>query len=93
MEDLDADHTTGRCELERVRQDIDDDLVKVVTVYPYWQHLGVVLIAELDVLRLRLLGEEGMDISDETNQVCLTHMHLHLSFVNLTEVHHLVDES
>ena len=48
---------------------------------------------EQDVLVLRLLGKERVDVANERHQIGLAHAHLHLSLVNLSEVHHLVDES
>ena len=48
---------------------------------------------ELDVLVLRLLGKQLVDVADERHQVGLAHVHLHLSLVNLSQVHHLVDEA
>ena len=38
------------------------------------------------------MAEEGVDIVDEAHEVLLAHAHLHLALVDLTEVHHLVDE-
>ena len=34
-----------------------------------------------------------MDVAYKRNQFRFAHVHLHLSLVNLTEVHHLVDEA
>ena len=48
---------------------------------------------ELDLTGLRLMCEEGVDVVDEAHEVALAHTHLHLSLVNLTEVHHLVDQA
>ena len=48
---------------------------------------------ELDVLVFRLLGKQLVDVADEAHQVGFAHVHLHLALVNLSEVHHLVDET
>ena len=93
MGDAEADNTSCRCELEGIRQDVGNHLVEVVAVNPDGQYLGVVLIAELDILRLGLLGEQHIYVAHEIDEVGLTHSHLHLSLVNLTEVHHLVNQS
>ena len=37
--------------------------------------------------------EEGVDVVDEAHEITLAHTHLHLSLVNLPEVHHLVDQA
>ena len=51
------------------------------------------VIAELYVLSLCLLGKQVVYIAQETDQLRFAHMHLHLSLINLSQIHHLVDES
>ena len=89
----DAYVSPRRCVLKRITEQVDDDLVEVATVYPYRQHLGVMLIDKTDVLGLGLLVEESVNITNKRDKLRLTHVHLHLPFVYLTKVHHLVDES
>ena len=50
-------------------------------------------IGQGQTLRLGLMFKEVVDLLDECYEVCLCHMHLHLSFVNLSQIHHLVDEA
>ena len=85
--------SASRCELEGIGEEVDDDLVEIVAVNPYGQLIGIMIEGELDILCLSLLQEEGVDITHEGYELGLTHVHLHLTFVNLTQVHHLVDES
>ena len=88
----DADLSARRGVLKGVGEHVDHHLVKVRTVNPYGQAVAVVLEQEVDLARLGLMAEEGIDVVDKPNEVLLTHVHLHLSLVDLTEVHHLVDE-
>ena len=55
--------------------------------------LSLVLKVKLNVLALGLLGKQCVDVVDEAHHVGFAHVHLHLSLVNLSQVHHLVDES
>ena len=87
------DSSSCRRKLKSVGEEIDDNLIKIIAVYPYWQHLSVVLVGKLYVLGFCLLAEQREDIAHKGYQLCLAHMHLHLSFVNLSKVHHLVDKS
>ena len=47
---------------------------------------------ELDALGHRLLAEEFVFIANEGNHIGLAHVHHHLSLVNLSQVHHLVNQ-
>ena len=85
--------SASRGELEGIGEEVDDDLVEIVAVNPYGQLIGIMIEGELDILCLSLLQEEGVDITHEGYELGLTHVHLHLTFVYLTQVHHLVDES
>ena len=84
---------TCGCKLKRIRQDIDDDLVEVATVYPCHDTFLVAVEVEQDVLVLRLLGKQRINVVDEAYQVGVAHVQLHLALVNLSQVHHLVDEA
>ena len=79
-------------ELKRVRQQVHHHLVEVFAVYPNRQSVGVVLIAQFDVLTARLHLEERVQILHERYEVSLTHAHHHLSLLDLPQVHHLVDQ-
>ena len=92
MGDADLDVAARWCELEGIRQDVDDDLVEVLAVDPDGQMLAVVLITKVDVLGVGLPLKQGVDILDEGNQVGLLHSHLHHTLVDLPQVHHLVDQ-
>ena len=85
--------STSGSELKGIRQQVDDDFVEIVAVNPYWQLLCIALVGKLYVLGLGLLREEGIDVAYERNEFRLAHVHLHLPLVNLTQVHHLVDEA
>ena len=50
------------------------------------------LVFEVDALGNGLLLEKVVFFIDERNHIGLAHTHYHLSLVNLSEVHHLVDE-
>ena len=91
--EADADLTAGRGVFEGVGEHVDNDLVEVRTVDPYGQFLAVVVVGERDLPHLRLVVEEGVDIIDESHEVALAHAHLHLTLVDLPEVHHLVDQA
>ena len=91
--DMDADVATWRRKLKGIREDIHHHLVEVATIHPYGQLIRIVVKAEPDVLHLGLLCKQGIDIVHETNEVGFAHTHLHLSLVNLPEVHHLVNQS
>ena len=39
------------------------------------------------------MGKECIDVAHKFNQVGFTHAHLHLSLVDFSHVHHLVDEA
>ena len=90
---VDANLTACRRELKGVREDVDNDLVEVGTVNPHRQLGGIVLVGEGDALGLGLLGKQGVDVTDEGDELGLAHVHLHQSLINLTQVHHLVDKS
>ena len=47
---------------------------------------------ELDALGNRLLAEEFVFIANKGNHIGFAHVHHHLSLVNLSQVHHLVDQ-
>ena len=79
-------------ELKGVRQQVHHHLVEVLTVYPYRQAVGVVHIAQLDVLTARLHLEERVQVLHERYEVGLAHAHHHLSLLNLPQVHHLVNQ-
>ena len=51
------------------------------------------LIAEFDVFGLGLLGKQRVDVIHKANQVGFAHVHHHLTLVNLSQVHHLVNQS
>ena len=85
--------SASRGELEGIGEEVDDDLVEIVAVNPYGQLIGIMVEGELDILCLSLLREEGVDVTHKGYEFSLTHVHLHLTFVYLTQVHHLVDES
>ena len=89
----DIDCSTCWRKLKGIGEKINDNLVEVAAVNPYWQFRGVVFVVELDALGFGLLGEERMNVANKANQVRFAHMHLHLPFVNLSQVHHLVDEA
>ena len=90
-----ADHdlTTRRRELKGVGEDIDDDLIKLLAIDPDTEIVDIVLIFERHLLGGGLMLEEGVDIGDEGHEIGLRHAHHHLSLVNLTEVHHLIDQT
>ena len=88
----DGDLSASGGKLEGVGQHVHEHLVEVVTVYPYRQLFVGMFEAEMDVLGFRLLLEEFVLVADEAHHVGLAHVHHHLSLVDLSEVHHLVDE-
>ena len=47
----------------------------------------------MDLSVAGLMLEQRVEFLDEAHKVCFPHAHLHLSLVNLAQVHHLVDES
>ena len=47
---------------------------------------------ELDALGNRLLAEEFVFIANKGNHIGFAHVHHHLSLVNLSQVHHLVNQ-
>jgi len=91
--ETDADLSACRGVFESIGEHVDDHLVEVGTVDPDGQFFAVVLEGELNLTHLRLMVEECIDIVDKAHQVALTHAHLHLSLVNLPEVHHLVNQA
>ena len=91
--DVDADDAARLGELEGIRQDVDHHLVEVAAVEPDGQLVGVVFVGELYVLGLGLLGKERVDVVDKPDEVGFAHVQLHLSLIDLAQVHHLVDES
>ena len=93
VSEADAYLTTRRCVLEGIGEHIHHHLVEVGTIDPHWQGVCIVIKAQLDALRLGLRLEEGIDILDEADQIGLAHAHLHLPFVDLPKVHHLIDET
>ena len=93
MIDADAYLTSCRRVFEGIREDVDNDFVEISSVNPDRQDIVLVLIAELDVLGLGLLGKQGVNVADKTDKVRFAHVHRHLSLVNLSQVHHLVDKS
>ena len=50
------------------------------------------LKGELDALGYRLLAEEFVFIANKGNHIGFAHVHHHLSLVNLSQVHHLVNQ-
>ena len=92
MGKADAYLSARRGVLKGIGDHIDHHFVEVRTVNPYGQAVAVVLEQEVDLARLGLMAEEGIDVVDKPDEVLLTHVHLHLSLVDLTQVHHLVDE-
>ena len=93
VSETDAYFPARRRIFEGVGEHIHHHLIEVGTVDPHWQGICIVIERQLDSLCLGLRLEEGIDIFDEGNQVSLAHAHLHLSLVDLPEVHHLVDET
>ena len=91
--EADAYLATCGSELKGIREDIHDDLVEIGTVDPYRQFIGVVVVDQADTLCFRLSFEEHVDILNEGDEVRLRHTQLHLSLVNLTEIHHLIDQA
>ena len=92
MGDADVDLTAGRGELESVGEDVEDDLIEILTINPDRQTVGIGFETQGDLLGFRLVFEHIVDIVDESNEVGLLHAHLHHTLVDLTEVHHLVNE-
>ena len=88
-----TDLAAGRGIFKCIRKYIHNHLVKVLTVYPYGNRRCIVIEKQLKLLTLCLTLKEGVDILYEGNKVGLTHMHLHLAFVNLPKVHHLIDQT
>ena len=93
VSEADAYLTTRRCVLEGIGEHIHHHLVEIGTVDPHRQGISIVIETQFDALRLGLRLEEGIDILDEGYQIGLAHAHLHLSLVDLPEVHHLIDET
>ena len=79
-------------ELKGVRQQVHHHLVEVLAVDPYRQPVGVVHIAQFDVLAPRLHLEERVQVLHERHEVGLAHPHPHLSLLDLPQVHHLVNQ-
>ena len=50
------------------------------------------LIRQGDSLHLRLMLKKCVDISDKTHEINFLHTHLHLSLIDLTQIHHLVNQ-
>ncbi len=90
--DLDVDLAARRGELEGIGEYVEDYLVEILPVDPYRQLVGVVLETERYLLRLGLMLEHVVDILGKCDEVSLLHPHLHHALINLTEVHHLVDQ-
>ena len=89
----DIDLPTCRRELKGVGEDIDDDLVELLAIHPNIEAIRIMLKAEADLLGGSLMLEEGVDIVDEGHEIGLRHAHQHLTLVDLTEVHHLIDQT
>ena len=75
-----------------IRDDVDQDFVKVTSVNPYRKTIAVVLEFQIDLLVTSLFSEERAHIIDERNHIRFTHVHSHLSLVDFSQIHHLVDE-
>ena len=48
---------------------------------------------ELYLFCLSLIVKEIVDILSKSNKIGFTHTHLHLSFINLSKIHHLVNQA
>ena len=93
MSDTNANSSSRWRKLKRIRENVNNHLVEITFVNPNGQSISIVLIVELHVLHLRLLRKQSMNIAHEANEVSLAHSHLHLTFVYLSEIHHLVNQS
>ena len=92
VSDSNANLSARRGKLEGVGKNVHDHLVEIASVNPDRQLVGIVLKGEGEKLGLGLIVEKVIDILHKLNQVCFPHTHLHLTFVDLTQIHHLVDE-
>ena len=90
MGQADANLTAGRGVFESIREYIHKYLIEVLAVNPDWNIFAVVVEQEGYLLGFCLVVEEVVDILYESYKICLAHSHLHLSLINLTQVHHLV---
>ena len=92
MVDADIDLPPGWRKFEGIGKNVHNHLVKITTVYPDGQFIVIMFVGEGQEFCLGLVVEKVIDIFHELDQVCFCHAHLHLAFVNLSQVHHLVDE-
>ena len=87
-----ADASSARREFERVRQQVEDNLVEIGRVNPHNRLVLSVFVAQLNLFGLGLIFEIGTYFGQQRNQVGGTEAEFHLTFVNLSYIHQLVDE-
>lgn len=79
--------------LESIGEDVIDNLVKIALINPYKFFIVRGVNAITDMLALRQREERLHNILDEIDEIRLTEVHLHLSGVNLANIHELIHQT
>ena len=88
-----ADSAGIACELERIGEYVDYDFVQAAPVRPQHKTVDPVMPeSEVNAAFLRLSIENGGGLSHERDKVCRPEMQVHLAFVNLLGIHHLIHQ-
>ncbi len=88
------DHLTPLGELERVAEQIGQDLPQAIRVAAEEaRHARVERGGELEALAMGALGEELDDLLDRLPQIEVDHLELELAGFHLREVEHVVDDA